>query len=330
MPKFRNMPPMSCLKAFEAVARLLSFKDAANELCVTPSAVSHQIKSLESFIGMELFIRNGKSISLSDDGKQYAFVIRQSFEMISSASKEIMLSADNDRLRIYIGEIFKIRIIDPIIDDFKKLYPCIEIDMEVISDEESLQEDIDFNDSAFDVALIWGLGAWSGADVWGLFETRISAFASPDMKNIEIIKKDLSRIKQAPWIINKQFPSAWIWWLSALGVSDIASSDDLVEAENIRDAYEKATSGDGILLVDRTLVAEDVDAGLLVEVTNKDIGSFAYYLCSSFDASNKRVVKLFRQWLLGKAKELNWPPLRGMLRQNTKGNVYSLKETLIN
>lgn len=325
MPKFRNMPPMSCLKAFEAAARILSFKEAANELCVTPSAISHQIKSLEAFLGTELFIRNGNSINLSEKGRQYAFVTRQAFEMLNSASKEIMLSTDSNQLKVITSEFFKDKILDPILNDFKKHHPTIEIEIDTISDEVTLQSDMDFQDCLFDVALIWGVGEWPGADTWGVLETRISAFASPKMKGIEELNGDISTINKAPWIVNKQFPSAWMWWLSALGLSNFSASQKLLEAESFYESYNMAVAGEGLVLADKTLAANDVNSGKLVNISVKDIGSFAYYLCSPLDISNKRSVKLFREWLLNQATIHKWPPLRGMLRQNTKGNVYSLK-----
>ncbi len=320
MPLYKNMPPMSALLAFESSARLSSFKDAADELCITPSAVSHQIKSLEAFVGAELFIRHNRRIELSDHGKQYSFIVRQTFEMLNSATKQLKMDANNHVLRLVVAKTFGELVLLPLLEEYKNNFPQAQIECELIS-EVDIQNGIDFDNIGADMAIMWGVGTWSNADVWGLFETRISVFASPMLFANDRLPVDALEMAKYPWIVNTAFPSGWKWWLASAGLDDAVVSQSIIEVNSNDEAYQLASDGVGIFLMDKTLLKSNLDNGTLISLTEKDVSSFAYYLCCPVGVFAKDVVVDFRDWLLNQAKMKKWPELKGMLRFDSKGNV---------
>ena len=116
----RKIPPLNALKYFEATARNGSFKGAAEELCVSVSAISHQIKQLESYLSTELFQRNARSIELTDVGKKYYPIVRQAFEKLSDGTIALLKPQDSNYLTVQLYSTIAIRWLIPKLPDFQK------------------------------------------------------------------------------------------------------------------------------------------------------------------------------------------------------------------
>jgi LysR family glycine cleavage system transcriptional activator len=165
----RELPPLALLPAFEAAGRLGTFKDAASELHVTPSAISQQIKALEEALGVALFVRRGRTATLSQEGAEYLRDVRQLLADLGSATRRLRRRGDDSTLRISTMDFVAYEFLIPRLPAFRARFPGIELRIETSS---SL---VDFETSDFDAALRLG-----GALLPGLSVTLLGPlFATP-------------------------------------------------------------------------------------------------------------------------------------------------------
>jgi len=134
-----KLPPLKALPVFEAVARLESFSLAAEELAITQSAVSHQIKQLETYLGERLFWRSGRRVTLTDEGRQYFDAIGSALLQIERASEQL-LGRESSRLRLSVFSSFAVRWLVPRLPDLQRLYPQLELSLEMSSESPVLSD----------------------------------------------------------------------------------------------------------------------------------------------------------------------------------------------
>ena len=150
----RQLPPLNALKAFEAAARHLSFTKAAEELFVTQAAISHQIKTLEEYLGLKLFRRRNRSLSLTEDGQGYYQEIRSIFSAICDATEQLMARNAKGTLTITMPPGFAIQWMVPRLKQFSQLHPEIDVRIKAVDqDEGTLIDDVD-------LAIYYGDGNW--------------------------------------------------------------------------------------------------------------------------------------------------------------------------
>lgn len=152
----RKTPSMNSLRVFEASARLLSFKGAAEELCVTPAAVSNQIHKLEGFLGVQLFKRFNRRIELTDAGTKYLVRMRLIFDDIEDATRDIMQRGDISIVSIAIPTMLLKYWMIPNLHDFYSIFP--DINLRTI---DTLRY-VDFDKEQIDIAIRYGFGEWQG------------------------------------------------------------------------------------------------------------------------------------------------------------------------
>ncbi|MFT7337448.1 MAG: LysR family glycine cleavage system transcriptional activator [Marinobacter maritimus] len=134
-----KLPPLKALPVFEAVARLNSFSMAAQELAVSQSAVSHQIKQLETYLGERLFWRSGRTLALTDEGRQYLDAISTALLQIERASEQV-LGHEESRLRLSLFSSFAVRWLVPRLPDLQRLHPQVELALEMSSENPVLSD----------------------------------------------------------------------------------------------------------------------------------------------------------------------------------------------
>ncbi|MGO1502446.1 MAG: LysR family transcriptional regulator [Marinobacter sp.] len=134
-----KLPPLRALPVFEAVARLNSFSLAAQELSVSQSAVSHQIKQLETYLGEKLFWRSGRTLTLTDEGRHYLDAISTALLQIERASEQL-LGHEESRLRLSLFSSFAVRWLVPRLPDLQRLHPQVELALEMTSENPVLSD----------------------------------------------------------------------------------------------------------------------------------------------------------------------------------------------
>lgn len=171
----RELPQLSLLATFEVAARTGSFKDAARQLHLTPSAVSQQIRSLEQQLGVELFERSSRGVQLNDRGRQYASVVAAALDMLSDATRRLARKKERHRLRLSADPFFAANIVIPMLAALQRDEPELELTVE------SNQAVVDLEAQACDAALRFGTGAWPGLESEQLATAASSPVAAPEL-----------------------------------------------------------------------------------------------------------------------------------------------------
>lgn len=275
MRNFRQkLPPLDTLIAFEAAARYLSFTQAAKELHLTQAAVSQQIRSLEEYLGVPLFIREHRSVSLTQQGRDYQHTVAAALTQVANATLDIRVVDRDNTLTIGADQSISTLWLLPKLNDFQTRYPEIKLRL-VASD---LQEDcINRN---VDVSFFFGGGRWRGYESVRLFRERVYPVCSPDYLErsgpvntvAELVNHNLIEFEDNNWnSLN------WRRWLNAKKV-DLPVERHCLSLTSYPLAIEAARNGQGIALGWNHLLGREDDSHGLInplgEAVETDHGYF--------------------------------------------------------
>jgi DNA-binding transcriptional LysR family regulator len=283
-----RLPPLNSLRLFEAAARLLSFKNAADELMLTPSAVSHGIQSLEDWLGALLFLRTSKGLVLSEAGKVYLPVVQQALDMLVAGSGEIINKRQTGQLSLSVAPTFGARWLLPRLHRFREIHP----DIHIVID--TSRERADLSDSGFDLAIRMGRGSWQGFNADFLFAEQMVPVCAPVIYGRV---RSLTDIDEAPLIHVTTTKDDWSAWAKATGRLQPDPGKGL-RFDTIQMAFQAACQGLGVVIGRKPLVDEELRAGSLVEVWEGACSSTAYWLVGAEDRADDSRIVAFRSWIL--------------------------------
>ena len=297
----RRLPSLTALRAFEAVARHLSMARAAEELHVTPAAVSQQVKQIEDQLGRPLFKR-GKMLALSDAAEAALPLLTDAFDRLERAAAQLRIGTNDGPLVVSTPPAFAARWLVPRLEDFQVRHP--EIELRLLA----TRRRVDFALEDVDCAVRFGDGSYSDLDVERLMPEAIIPVATPALAAEITSVADIARksLLDDEWHTgNMAFPD-WDTWLASQGViPDKPLHIKYFEESNL--TIQAALSGLGVALVWRTLVEDDLKAGRLVWLLDQTIATrMAYHLVVPRNRATLPKVAAFRAWLLGKATG-SWP-----------------------
>jgi LysR family glycine cleavage system transcriptional activator len=307
-----RLPPLNALRVFEAAARHLSFKEAANELSITQAAVSHQVKSLEDYLGVELFRRSGRGVQLTEAARAALPRLRDGFDALAAAVELIRERGGETDLAITAPPVFTARWLMPRLADFSKRNPKIEVRVVSSSkmvdagalDTAVMAGTLDLRDDTSGVEIHLGLGEYPGYRSNRLFGVRMVVVANPELGNALKKPEDLAghMLLHDDAMDLVAHANAWQKWLEAAGVADrVDAAHGPHFSSNIL-SLEAASQKLGVALALRPLVNDDIASGRLVapfDIEMKPIGS--YYLVCPEVIAERPAVATFRKWLLEKA-----------------------------
>lgn len=311
-----RLPPLSSLRAFEAAARHLSFKNAASELSVTPTAVSHQIKTLEEFLDQDLFVRLTRSLELTPQGQAMLPKVREGLECFAAAVESAVQRPSQGRLVVVLPPSFATRWLVPRLRRFTESEPTLHLQvMRSLStidgypaDGASSFDAVDLREEDSMVVIRFGSGDYPGYQVDRMFGSDYIAVCSPkllegghplhvpaDMRHQILLHDDTTSEWAGP---------RWEEWFRIAGVSPV----DLQGGPHFSDSgmvYVAALDGLGVALASKPLVANALAQGRLVAPFDIAVGQkFAYYLVTPQATAHRPAVVAFRQWLLEEAGRL--------------------------
>jgi LysR family glycine cleavage system transcriptional activator len=287
-----ELPPLNALKAFDSVARHESVSHAANELCVTPGAITKQIQHLESFLGVPLFIRRHRQIILNEQGKIFQRAVSKALLEIQNATNSIKGSAQNNTLKIRSYTTFSIRWLIPHAPKFLSANPEISLELTTSLDP------VDFARDNIDCAIRLGSGDWSNSTSTKLIDNVIVPVCSPQYLKGKKMKtpKDLLGCNL---LHIKRRPNDWNLWFSGIGLSvDLIPQGMMCENSEI--AYSAAKEGLGIAMAQYFLVRDDIESGKLVRpvMQSHDCGDNTYYLVMPANTQQNIHSRKFKEWIL--------------------------------
>jgi len=292
----KQIPPLNSLRVFEAAARHLSFTKAAEELHVTPGAVSQQIKALEDFLQMPVFRRQKRALLLTDEAQASLPVLREGFDKLAEAGKILTARADTGRLAVSVAPSLASKWLVPRLDNFQQDHRDIDVwvsaDMDVV----------DFAVNDVDLAIRYGAGRYDGLVVEHLMEEKIVPVCSPALLLGEHpIKKPEDLIHHT--LLHDGSPDkdescpTWPMWLKAAGVCHKAGQRGPKFNQSSL-VIEAAVTGKGVALAKAALALADLEAARLVipfDMTTPT--EFSYYIVHPPSKSSSPAVKAFKTWL---------------------------------
>lgn len=303
-----RLPPLTALRAFEAAARHLSFKKAAEELHVTPAAISQQIKQLESYLGLILFHRLTRAIDITPQGMAMLPKIREGFDCLAAAVDSSRQGGDG-RLTVHAPPSFASRWLVPRLPRFAALHPGIALRLSSSADTvdrhgASVVDDrlADPRSSASEVAIRYGTGNYPGLRVEKIFAPDCVPVCSPRLPTAEkplAIPADLGRhvLIHDETIDDEGRSPDWAQWLATAGVEGVDAQRG-PRFSNAVLAVEAALDGQGVALALSPLIEADVAAGRLMLPFALTMPSpYAYYLVMSPAMAERPSVAAFRAWV---------------------------------
>jgi LysR family glycine cleavage system transcriptional activator len=287
----RDLPPLPSARAFEAAARHSSFQGAAEELHVTPSAISHQVRSLESFLGVELFRRDHRGVTLTREGTAYLTELRQAFDQIGKATAAIKKRKLSGSFVLGATSAFISRWILPRLNRFVATYPEIDLDLQ------ALIGPADFQKHSVDMAIAMGPNDWPGLRADRIMSSPLFTICSPAMGELLRTPSDL----RGKTLLHYDQGEEWARWLKAAGVDMDCSSGPRFNDCNVM--LQAVVQGNGVGLTFTALAERELAGGQLIKPFDlKLLPDAWYYVISPLQSAELPKVAAVRKWILQEAE----------------------------
>jgi LysR family glycine cleavage system transcriptional activator len=295
-PRSRSRPlpnSLASLRAFEAVARRQGFTKAAAELNLTQTAVSHQVRKLESRLRKQLFIRDREGVRLSAAGRDYLPAVQSALNLLSSATQRVLDRTDEENLSIVSLAAFGIKCLLPLLPDFRRQHPKIRIRFGCVISYDAAAS---YN---YDVSIRYGAGDWPGLVAKKVVEEQLFPVCSPGFAAEHALRTPADMLRCT--LISTSslaFRDDWPEWLAQFGYGQ-DDFQDWITCDTMLSASQAAIDGLGLAIGRTPLVDRDLEAGRLIEPYAQRLESGSgYYVVSSPDLAQRQPVRLFRAWLL--------------------------------
>lgn len=297
-----QFPGIRALRTLEAAGRHRNFTKAADELGLTPAAVSHQVKEFQEQLGVTLFERTGREMRHTPAGEAIHIAIGQALRELAKAGMRAQKIRSSTRLQISTPASIATKWLLPRINKFMLLRPDVDVGIDITKNVQ------DFERDRVDIAFRWGDGDYPGLRADQVFEHSLFPVCSPkllqtagpvgeprDLLNFNLI--------HVTWGEAGVVWPDWRRWLQVAGVEEFSDRPGLHFHETVH-AIQAAIDGHGIALGDASLVADDLAAGRLVQPFGLAIRAperYAYYITCPLETADEPLIKLFRDWVLEEA-----------------------------
>ncbi|MFZ5608567.1 MAG: transcriptional regulator GcvA [Pseudomonadota bacterium] len=298
----RALLPLNALRVFDAAARHLSFKNAADELAVTPAAVSQQIRALEDYLGVVLFRRQGRGLELTEDAKRALPALRVGFERFEEAVRTLQAAQHSTTLTISVAPSFASKWLVPRIERYYSARPAMDVRIQASN------KLVNFAEENIDLAIRYGGGRYPDLMVEKLMDERVFPVCSPALLAGEAGLRqaaDLLRYILIHDDSSEDDPSCptWTMWLAAAGVALDPPTRGL-HFNQSQLAIEAAALGKGVALAKQAIAGADLASGRLVKPFEAAHPvDFAYFLVAPEPQWRQKKVQDFVAWLKAEAVE---------------------------
>jgi LysR family glycine cleavage system transcriptional activator len=287
------LPPFAALRAFHAAATHGRFREAAEHLGLTESAISHQIRRLEDFLHTPLFDRSGTGVRLTAAGRRYFEQIDPALRQIQAATEGLLRPAGRNVVRLTLPPSLAATWLIPKLGAFEREHPDVELQLVPTTRVLDLKRD------QVELAVRHGKGAWQGIEATFLLEEKALPVCAPGYLRPD--EEPAMGLRRARLIVNARFPDEWEEWARARGLAPPALNG-AIELEGIEQVLQVAESGHGIAMGRRPMVDDRLARGTLIAPFGAgDPTGAAYYLCRLSDAPPTAVTRRVERWLRGLA-----------------------------
>ncbi|WP_445571910.1 transcriptional regulator GcvA [Pseudomonas sp. E102] len=303
-----RIPSLNGLKAFESAARHMSFTQAALELNVTQTAISHQIRRLEGELGVRLFLRLKDGLALTDEGRAYYPGVRSAFHELRHSTETLLDSVHNSALTVSTLVSFASKWLLPRLASFQEAYPNIDVRVSASTDM------VDFRKGGTDAAIRYGTGDWKGLRADWLMSDEVFPVCSPKLLvGPNALKAPGDLPHHTLLQVSGMTRDDWSLWLGAAGQPSALAEGSRLTFDLAMMAVQAAIDGLGICIGRSTYVDDDLKAGRLVAPFALRLKSdFGFYLVTPVETAHSKKVEAFRAWLIDSTREANTPGMRSL------------------
>ncbi len=292
----RQLPNLNGLKAFEAAARHESFTKAAEELCVTQGAVSHQVKALEAELGLKFFNREPKRLVITEAGRGYLEVVRDALDRIAVGTDRLLQRQNSGVLTVSTSPNFASKWLVHRLGRFAEAHPSIDLRVS------AALHHVDFAREDIDMAVRHGDGSDLGLDITRLYTEELLPVCSPALlRGPHPLRQPADLAHHT--LLHMDHRQDWSKWLDAAGVTNV----DLSRGPVFNQAsigIDAAVDGQGVALARTGLAAHDLIMGRLVRPFDLALPvAYAYWIVCPKATANLPKITTFRDWLLAEAAE---------------------------
>jgi LysR family glycine cleavage system transcriptional activator len=288
-----RLPSLKFLKTFQVSASRLSFKAAAEELFITPSAVSHQIKTLEEQLGVALFDRGAHSLTLTEGGRNYLHHIDSMFSRLESVTEQLRARYGRGVVRLHITPFFATEMLLPKLTSLLEAQPDTDIHINTVQALESHPADAD-------ISIVVNAAPEDGLTCHKLFSQAFVPACSPQLLARSPIKA-VADLNRHTLIVHEARRDGWERWAELLGTE--LRPKNVIRLDTMSAAAQAAEHGVGVALVSLRLGAERFQQGSLVRLFDTELQTGeSYYLLLRPEDAARPDVQALTQWLLKEFK----------------------------
>ncbi len=285
------MPPFAALRAFHAAARHGRFRDAARDLGVTESAISHQIRRLEELLRVPLFERNGPRVSLTPQGGRYFAEIDPALLKIAEATRALTGARERGHVALTLPPSLAMLWLIPKLGSFEAA--CPDIDLQLVTTTRV----VDLRREQVDLGIRHGRGAWSDVEAEFLFEETATPVCRPGYLAGETAADPAAALAECRLIVNGYFPDEWTEWARARGIGD-PQSTTVLKLDSQEQVLAAAEQGLGLAIGRSPLVDGRIASGALaVPFGTSEFAQAAYYLCRAPAVTPTAGARRVARWL---------------------------------
>lgn len=282
--------PLNGLRAFEAAARHLSFTKAAIELCVTPAALSHQVKALEERLGVPLFRRRPRGLSLTDEGQALLPVLSEAFDRMATLLDGFDGGKGREVLSVGVVGTFALGWLLPRLGGFAAAHPFVDLRLTTNNNR------VDIAEEGLDFAIRYGDGAWHGTDAFLLFDAPLTPLCAP---------KTAARLREpadlgAEVLLRSYRVGEWPAWLEAAGAPQPPLTGPIFDSGALM--VEAALAGHGVALGPARMFERELAEGRAARPFRTEVNLGAYWLTSLKSRKATPAMAAFKGWIVAAAQ----------------------------
>lgn len=296
----RRLPSLSALRAFEAAARYESAKQAAQELSVTATAISHQIRGLEEALGIALFVRRPRQLELTPQGRELQQVLESSFDNISNTIERLSTMPERRGITLTTTPVVAVRWLLPWVCILRESHP--DIDLRIHASHEPIALD----GVTADLAIRHGDGRWPGLVAEKLFDTTLIPACSPQL--VQHAGEDLSKYPLIHFRPQGVFisPMDWPGYQKTAQIPGLNVGAGLAFYDESH-AISAAVGGQGVMLMSRQLIEDELAEGRLVHPFGPELEDRAFFLAYPENRRNDPTMLALRDWVMAVPGRLSTP-----------------------
>jgi LysR family transcriptional regulator, glycine cleavage system transcriptional activator len=290
----RRLPPLNALRAFESGARHLNFTRAADDLSVTPTAISHQVRQLEEWFGVSLFERGKRKLSLTDAGAQLYPAVSEALDRIAEVACRIRQTPPRAGLTVSVTPTFGSRWLAARLGKFWLAHPDVDLRIHHSTHLVDLERD-DVN-----LAIRWGLGGWPGVRTEWLMNAVAVPLCSPRLLEGNNPLREITDLRNHV-LLHERDHQEWIEWLIAAGLDETDGRRGPV-LDDPNSLVRAAVEGHGVFLGFLGMMTAEIESGdLVAPFAGSGEGEPAYYLVYRDGALDNPVIRAFREFIIAEA-----------------------------